>query len=431
MQKLKEQAREIIRDFKGGNYIFGAGCFDQLGPLAAGAGGKTAVAASGFEKDWGSDLHEKIRNGLEETEGVTLAGTFIRGARPNAPREDVFRIAEEIREQDPDCVIAAGGGSTIDAVKAALAWNALRDVCPDFDTYFGAGQLSAKLAEHGRALLPLVAVQTASGSAAHLTKYSNVTRLDEAQKMLIADEAVVPGRALFDYGLTVSAPRNLTLDGGLDGVAHCLEVLYGLPQEEMETTGRDALLGMELIIRHLKTACEEPGDLDAREALGLGTDLGGCAIMRGGTSGAHLTSFSLVDILSHGRACAILNPYYTVFFAEAIEAKLRPVGKIYQRAGYNCNANLEELHGRELGEAVARAMLAHARDTGFPATLAETGDFSTDHLKRALAAAKDPRLEMKLRNMPVPLEAADVEKYMRPVLEAARCGDFRLIRSPQ
>ncbi len=38
--------------------------------------------------------------------------------------------------------------------------------------------------------------------------------------------------------------------------------------------------------------------------LGLATDLGGYAIMLGGTNGAHLTSFSLVDILSHGRACA-------------------------------------------------------------------------------------------------------------------------------
>jgi len=60
-------------------------------------------------------------------------------------------------------------------------------------------------------------------------------------------------------------------------------------------------------------------DMDSRESLGLGTDLGGYAIMVGGTSGPHLTSFSLVDVLSHGRACAIMSPYYTVFFAPAIQ----------------------------------------------------------------------------------------------------------------
>ena len=67
--------------------------------------------------------------------------------------------------------------------------------------------------------------------------------------------------------------------------------------------------------------------------MGLATDLGGYSIMLGGTNGGHLTSFSLVDILSHGRACAIMNPYYVVFFAPAIEEPLRMVGNILKEAG--------------------------------------------------------------------------------------------------
>ncbi len=65
----------------------------------------------------------------------------------------------------------------------------------------------------------------------------------------------------------------------------------------------------------------------AREALCLATDLGGYAIMLGGTNGGHLTSFSLVDILTHGRACALMNPYYTVFFAPAVEGPLQHRGQ--------------------------------------------------------------------------------------------------------
>ena len=51
-------------------------------------------------------------------------------------------------------------------------------------------------------LLPMAAVQTASGSGAHLTKCSNVTDAWAGQKKLIVDEAVTPDRAVFDYSLT-------------------------------------------------------------------------------------------------------------------------------------------------------------------------------------------------------------------------------------
>ena len=148
--------------------------------------------------------------------------------------------------------------------------------------------------------------------------------------------------------------------------------------------------------------------------------------MVGGTNGAHLTSFSLVDIASHGRGCALMNPYYTVFFAPAIEPQLRLVGEIYRRHGY-IQADLDGLRGRALGEAVAEGMLNLSRRVGFPTTLRELPGFTEQHIERALAAAKTPQLEMKLKNMPVPLHASSVDQYMRPILEAAKTGDFGLI----
>src|SRR5690606_28326423 len=146
-------------------------------------------------------------------------------------------------------------------------------------------------------------------------------------------------------------------------------------------------------------AVEDPNDMDAREALGLATDLGGYAIMVGGTNGAHLTSFSLVDVASHGRAVAIMNPYYTVFFAPAIEDRLRAVGDIYSRYGF-IDADLSKLSGRELGLAVAEGMFAHYRSIGFPTKLSDLDGLRAEHVTRALTAAKDPQLDMKLKNMP-------------------------------
>jgi alcohol dehydrogenase class IV len=189
-----------------------------------------------------------------------------------------------------------------------------------------------------------------------------------------------------------------------------------------------SLLAIEIIVNNLKKALTHPDDLSSREALGLGTDLGGFAIMIGGTNGAHLTSFSLVDILSHGRACALMNPYYTVLFSTAIAPQLRAVGAIFQRAGYT-EANLENLKGIELGIAVAQAMFAFSKDIGFPTMLSQVPGFTRSHIDRALAAAKNPQLESKLRNMPVPLTSATVDEYMGPVLNAAVNGDLSLIKT--
>ncbi|MGE5549864.1 MAG: iron-containing alcohol dehydrogenase, partial [Bacteroidota bacterium] len=280
----------------------------------------------------------------------------------------------------------------------------------------------------GRKLRPLVAVQTAASSGAHLTKYANITDPVAGQKKLIVDEAIIPPRAVFDYSVTSTAPMGLTVDGALDGIAHCLEVFYGIGADRFDLCRDIALTGMELAVQYTGKVMADPADLGAREALGLATDLGGYAIMIGGTNGAHLTSFSLVDIASHGRACGIMNPYYTVFFSPAIERQLLLVGGIFQRAGF-IKTDLSRLHGRDLGVAVAEGMIAFSRSIGVPTRLADLPGFTDEHISRALAAAKNPQLEMKLKNMPVPLDASRVDDYMGPILEAAKTGDLSVIKN--
>jgi alcohol dehydrogenase len=61
--------------------------------------------------------------------------------------------------------------------------------------------------------------------------------------------------------------------------------------------------------------------------------------------------------------------------------------------------------------------------------LEEIDGFRDEHIERALAAAKNPQLKMKLQNMPVPLTAEMVDEYMQPVLKAATNGDIFLIKN--
>jgi len=347
--------------------------------------------------------------------GVQVVGE-IDGARPNAPREDLARITAELTALDSD---------VNDATKAA---EVLRTLGGDIEAYFGTGLVTQSLAKSGKKLAPHMAIQTAASSGAHMTKYANITDVATGQKKLIVDEAIVPARPVFDYEVTFGAPPSLTADGALDGIAHSLEVLYGaVGKPHYDRAMEIARESIGLVVEYLPKVLGNPADAKGREALGLATDLGGYAIMIGGTNGGHLTSFSLVDVLSHGRACSIMNPYYTVFFASAIEGPLRLVGKIFKDAGYT-DANLDALSGRDLGVAVAEAMIALERSIGFPATLGEVPGFSDAHITRALAAAKNPQLKMKLENMPVPLTAEMIDEYMGPILQAARTGNLDLIK---
>jgi alcohol dehydrogenase len=429
MENKKQNAIRLLKEFKGDNYIFGLDCIDQVGELTAKHGKKVSVVALSIGKEWSNPVQKAVKDSLAQA-GLQMAGEMIEGAKPDAPTNDVYRMADEIAEQSPDVVVTIGGGSSIDATKAAVAYLTFKDKHPELSDYFGVGTVAQMIETHNRKLLPVVAVQVTAGSAAHLTKYSNITDVSAGQKLLIIDMAVVPPDALFDYNFTASQSADLTMDGGLDGISHCLEVLMGIPQENFEKVKPVSLLGIDLIVNNLKEAVKNPDNEEAREAIGLGTDLGGYAIMIGGTNGAHLNSFSMTDILSHGRACALMNPYYVVFFAPAIENRLREVGKIYHEAGY-IRENVDNLSGKDLGMAISEGMRALSEDIGFPTKLSEVKGFTDEHISKCLAAAKNPKLASKLQNMPVPLSADTVDEYMGPILQAAKTGNVSLIKNMQ
>jgi alcohol dehydrogenase class IV len=379
-----EKARTLLHEFKGNSYLFGTDVLPKVGQAVAAAGKNAALVRDSFSGC--DDYVGIIRDSLAESAVFLVAE--IKGARPNCPREDLFRIADSLRETEADVVISFGGGSTIDAVKAA---EVLRTLDGDIDAYFGTGLVSEALKNKNKSLTTHVAIQ--------------------------------------DYKVTYSTPPDLTADGALDGISHSLEVLYGaVGKPNYEKVEEVASACIQLAVNYLPPAIDNPNDKEAREALCLATDLGGYSIMIGGTNGGHLTSFSLVDILPHGRACAIMNPYYTVFFAPAIERPLRVIGKIYQQAAL-IEANIESLKGRDLGVAVAEGMFELARRIRYPTRLGEVDGFSRQHIERALSAAKNPQLKMKLQNMPVPLTVEMIDDYMGPILEAARDGNLALIKN--
>lgn len=413
-----ETAKRLLIEFKGEDYAFGDEALKQFDRYVSRVGDRVAIVSGG------TGVRTGIVDIVSETlkrRGCEVLGV-LEGARQNTPKEDVYRLAYQLLKLGCTGVVAVGGGSILDGAKASLVLALYGGV---IDEYFGTGRVSAK--SRGERI-PLIAIQTASSSASHLTKYSNVTDIMALQKKLIVDDSIVPKASIFQYDVTRSMPPELTKDGALDGISHCWEVWMGATgKENYERISEVAYTGIKLIVEALPRALENSEDLEARYALGLGTDLGGYSIMLGGTSGAHLGSFSLVDVLTHGRACAVLNPYYTILFSPVIQDQLKMLIRIYAENGY-VDMEKTKLRGRKLAEAVAEGMLEFARRIKFPTTLKEAGA-SEKHIERMVNAAKDPQLKMKLENMPIPMsiDAGDIDRLMKPTLEAAYTGDFTLI----
>ncbi len=439
-EELVKEAEILLKDWKKGHYVFGCNVLSSVGKFA-GEFGKTVLLV-GSSSNWALKPMEDIVRSLREN---GLSYVKVSGAKPNTPREDVYRISLQIAMNKPDVIVAFGGGSTLDAVKASnvlatfkphevetflnVSWS---EACT-IDPYFGTGIVSKMKDATGRDLTPMVAVQAASSSGSHLTKYSNVTDPIAGQKKLIVDEAITPKRAVFDYTVTLTTSENLTVDGGLDGFSHLWEVFMGASGKPYFEKAKQLVeVGVRLIVRSLKALKADPSNLNARVGLGLGTDLGGYAIMIGGTSGPHLGSFSLVDVLTHGRACGILNLYYTLFFSPAIQEQLKTLGFILREEGF-ITEDVSKLEGLNLGMTVVRGLTRLLESLKVPISLADAGA-SEKHIARMLNAAKDPALRMKLLNMPIPLnpEKGDMENYMKPLLEAAfkgRLGEVKIVES--
>ncbi|MEA3432505.1 MAG: iron-containing alcohol dehydrogenase, partial [candidate division WOR-3 bacterium] len=245
----------------------------------------------------------------------------------------------------------------------------------------------------------------------------------------------------FDYRTTTGAPYAIRADGALDGISHSLEVVCGATRKPFfDKTMEIAEVGISLIVEALPKAIDNPEDGDAIESLGLGTDLGGYAIMVGGTNYGHLFSFSLVSKLTHGRACAIANPYVIVFFAPAIEPQLKLIGRIFIKAGY-IDEDIEKYSGRSLGMVVAKGMIRLLEKIKFPTTFGEVGVNDEDK-RRILTAAKNPQLWSKLEQAPVSLIVKDsdgnvdkyqtednIDRYMGSLIDAIISGDFDRIKN--
>lgn len=431
IKEIMHHARELLNQWRADSYIFDIDVLRKIGEVSSAYGNNTLIIATEYgEADgrWLDPFLEEIVNSLK-SHHVEIR-PIEKGAGRDAPIEDVYRIASSIAESNPGSIVAVGGGSTIDAVKVA---NALSLFDGTIEDCLPKGSISRILESKGIRSRPMIAVQTAAGSGAENTKVALVYDSKTHEKRIINDNLLLPTTSFFDYRTTFGAPSTLTLDGGIDALSHMIEEFMASGNKCFFKEMQDLVLtGVPLVLSGLTRTLNEPNDVGARTALGLAAGLGGYALMFhkknartgviewGGTDCGHFHSYQIADYLTHGRSCGIINPYYIVLFAEKIEAQNIVFSQILQDSGFLDSGYQSQ--GRELALAVAGGLQNFYRSIGFPTSLSETGlpEEAVGHM-----VSESRKLEKVLRNMPFSLELTDVDRYIKPTLEAAYCGNLR------
>lgn len=234
------------------------------------------------------------------------ARTFI-DAVPDPTVASVNAAVAFMREGEHDCVIGFGGGSPIDTAKATAVLG------------IRGGSMQALKAPHQEDApgLPIVAIPTTAGTGSEATRFTIVTDETSDEKMLCVGLAYLPIAAIVDYELTLSKPRRLTADTGIDALTHAMEA-YVSRRANAFSNGM-ALAAMRSIWANLPLACAEPNNRVAREGMMLGALQAGIAFSNASIALVHAMSRPIGAHfhVAHGLSNAMLLPVVTAWSVSA------------------------------------------------------------------------------------------------------------------
>lgn len=204
-----------------------------------------------------------------------------------------------------DCVIGFGGGSPIDTAKAIAALALDPRPVPTM-------KAPAVTDVPG---LPIIAVPTTAGTGSEATRVTIVTDEATSEKMLCAGLAFLPTIAIVDFELTMGKPARLTADTGIDSLTHAIEAYVS--RRANAFSDAMALSAMKLIAPNIRTACTEPVNRAAREAMMVGAHHAGIAFSNASVALVHGMSRPIGAFfhVPHGLSNAMLLPAVTAFSA--------------------------------------------------------------------------------------------------------------------
>lgn len=262
---------------------------------------------------------------------------------PNPRVTTVDRLAAWGREEGAKLVVGLGGGSVLDAAKAAAMLIPNPGSASDYE---GRNR-------YPETPLPFVAIPTTCGTGSEVTWVSVLTDEARQAKISVKGESMFPDWALVDADLLRTLPAPLVATTGLDALTHALEATTcRLANPVSDALAREAIA---LLLRYLRRATNDvAGDAEAREQVMRASTLAGFAFGNADVGAVHCLSETLGGRynLPHGLLNAVLLAPVLRYNFAAIEAKLAALAEDLPLAGERSAegliAEVEELT-RDLG----------------------------------------------------------------------------------
>lgn len=295
--------------------VSGRGCVQELPRILTELGVERPLIVTG--PTVGRVVVPPIREELEKSGFVC---TVFAAVEENPSVKTVEAIREMYIESGSDGFLAIGGGSPMDAAKAAEA----RIARPELPVTKMGGMLKVVLKA-----APIIAVPTTAGTGSEATSGSVISDHDNHHKYAITDPSLVPDYAVLDPLLTLSVPPKVTAATGMDVLTHAVES-YVTWAYNNNFTNRCAEEATVKVFKYLERAYNDGSDIDAREQMLIASYKAGLAFTRTGVGYVHSIAHGLGGLYgtAHGLANAVILPIVLEDYGEVVHPQLAHLAEI-------------------------------------------------------------------------------------------------------
>ena len=318
----------------------------------------TEVKGRGFKKAFVCSDPDLIKFGVTKKVTDVLDNADIdyeiySEIKPNPTIENVKTGVAAFKASGADCIIAIGGGSSMDTAKAIgiIIKN------PDFADV----RSLEGVAPTTNKCVPIIAVPTTAGTAAEVTINYVITDTEKNRKMVCVDPKDIPVVAVVDPDMMSSMPKGLTAATGIDALTHAIEGY--ITAGAWELSDMFHLKAIEIISNSLRGAVENTPQ--GREGMALGQYVAGMGFSNVGLGIVHSMAHPLGALYDtpHGVANAIILPTVMEYNAPATGEKYRNIAKAMGVDGVD-GMTLDEAR-----KAAVNAVKKLSKDVGIPENL--------------------------------------------------------------
>jgi alcohol dehydrogenase class IV len=319
-----------------------------------------------------------VKAGLlaQTTDPLTAGGITFEAFDRITPEPGVELVRECVaaaRVFNPDVIIGLGGGSNMDAAKLVAMVLAHGG---DPLEYTGDSRVPGPVK-------PLVCIPTTAGTGSEVSAAAVFTDTANRIKVSCLSPFLRPAFALVDPLFTVSCPRRVTADSGIDALTHAIEAYtavdndaFPLPSGEKSVyQGKNpmadsmALTCISLVGRYLRRAVHDGTDLEARENMALAATLGGLAFSNAGVALVHAMEYPVGGAVhvSHGAGNGLLLPFVMRF---NLPKRAKEFAQLATRLGANPSIPLDATAAAEAAIVEVERLRT---DIGIPTRLRDIG----------------------------------------------------------